>query len=65
MGLDVFFKKDIENAVAGLEHAAQYQKPDDFQAGFLAALQAVRAAFGLPQTTLVVPEIEGTKVHRP
>jgi len=59
MGLEIWFREDIERIVNALELTAQRQKPDDFQAGFLAALQAVRAAFGLPQITLIIPGVEG------
>jgi len=66
MGLEIWFREDIERIVNALELTAQRQKPDDpstssgrsFQAGFLAALQAMRAAFGLPQTTPVVPGLK-------
>ena len=53
MALDIFFPEDIERICDALEQASLYHD-QDIRIGWLAAMSAVRAAFGLPQKTLTI-----------
>ena len=59
MSLDIYFSEDVARVTHGLELTANYLEPGDFQSGYLACLQAVRASFGLPITVLVIPTRKG------
>jgi len=48
MGLDVYFVEDIGARLAALEAAARHYPPGPFRQGWLAALEAVALAFGIP-----------------
>ena len=52
MALDIFFPEDIERICDALEQASLYHD-QDIRIGWLAAMSAVRAAFGLPQKTAI------------
>lgn len=58
MGLDIFFSEDIAQRLSGIELTASYFEPGEFKTGFLAALEAVSASFGLSQTVLIIPHTE-------
>lgn len=55
MGLDIWFADDIETRLDGIEETAAHYPESQFKMGFMAALSAVRAAFGLQQTALIIP----------
>lgn len=54
MSYEVYFPECVETRLDGLEGTAQYMEAGDFRDGFLAALQEVRASFGLPQTVFII-----------
>lgn len=61
MSLDIYFPEDLERITDALQQSAMYQDNPDFRAGWLAALNAVRAAFGLRVETVIISE--AVRVH--
>jgi hypothetical protein len=64
MSLDIYFPEDLERVCDALELTIEYQSPSEFRAGFLAALDVVRAAFGLSllQKTVIMANRETAKL---
>jgi hypothetical protein len=59
-----WFEEDVSTRLDSVENVASHYPEGPFKAGFHAAIQSVRMSFGLPHTTLVIPNMTMKHPHR-